>query len=390
MRGIGAAVDLLGQHARLIACCRLTAPANWAASSGSLRRPLFRSNTTIASLSLSSSCCRSCCISSLPQVAIDVDRHLAGRHFAPHAVNSHAILAGKALRADVHFAQHRRLVLPSTAYASPRFTPPPMRPRFAERADRAARFFDRDIDVRVARPGNAHDAIAHDRFLQSFADRLRLVVAAFAGQAVRASPWRSCAASFSICGMFVGQAWLRMPTVAQRMPARSSQRSAASQTQGVRFASQRFDLHDLLVEQHRAAIETDARQILAMYISSSADVLKSAADITARSISVFERPSSSIAMPSDSYIHDWGWPFRSAALIRAIDLAVLLVFHQLTNRFRARRPDRLACAEVRVPKNVRALRSVDRDAQPALRGFVLANCDLSAAVLLSVKSSVAV
>ena len=56
----------------------------------------------------------------------------------------------------------------------------------------------------------------------------------------------------------------------------------------------------------------------AMYMSSSAEVLKSAADMTARSISVFDRPSSSMAMPSDSYIHDWGWPLRRAALIRAM------------------------------------------------------------------------
>ena len=34
--------------------------------------------------------------------------------------------------------------------------------------------------------------------------------------------------------------------------------------------------------------------------------LKSAADMTARSMSTFGRPSSSIAMPSDSYIHDCG------------------------------------------------------------------------------------
>ena len=41
-----------------------------------------------------------------------------------------------------------------------------------------------------------------------------------------------------------------------------------------------------------------------MYINWSGVVLKSAADITARSISVFDRPANSIAMPSDSYIHD--------------------------------------------------------------------------------------
>jgi hypothetical protein len=44
----------------------------------------------------------------------------------------------------------------------------------------------------------------------------------------------------------------------------------------------------------------------AMYISSSGAVLKSAADITARSISDFERPANSIAIPSDSYIHGCG------------------------------------------------------------------------------------
>ena len=56
----------------------------------------------------------------------------------------------------------------------------------------------------------------------------------------------------------------------------------------------------------------------AISISSSGLVLKSHADMIARSMSALGRPPSSIAMPSDSYIHDCGWPWRRAAWISAI------------------------------------------------------------------------
>ena len=55
-----------------------------------------------------------------------------------------------------------------------------------------------------------------------------------------------------------------------------------------------------------------------MYINSSGVVLKSTADITTRSIWSFDRPSSCMAMPSDSYIHGCGCPLRNADSISEI------------------------------------------------------------------------
>ena len=51
----------------------------------------------------------------------------------------------------------------------------------------------------------------------------------------------------------------------------------------------------------------------AISINSSGVVLKSHADMIARSMSALGRPPSSMAMPSDSYIHGCGWPCRKAA-----------------------------------------------------------------------------
>ena len=115
------------------------------------------------------------------QMGVNIDRHFAGGHFAPHAVNLHAVRAGKALRANIHFARTvvglafdgvRVAELDAAASGS----------RLGDRADRARRLFDRDINIGFARPRNADDAIADNRFLQFLQKRFALSIVAFAGQ----------------------------------------------------------------------------------------------------------------------------------------------------------------------------------------------------------------
>ena len=98
-----------------------------------------------------------------------------------------------------------------------------------------------------------------------------------------------------------------------------------------------------------------------MYISSSAEVLKSAADMTARSISRL-RSAVELHRDAERFVHP---RLRLAVAQRRVDqrdhLVELLLAHQLANRFADRGRIGLLAAEVGVPKVVRAFRGIDRN-----------------------------
>ena len=89
-----------------------------------------------------------------------------------------------------------------------------------------------------------------------------------------------------------------------------------------------------------------------MYISSSAEVLKSAADMTARSISVFDRP---VELHGDAerLVHPrLGLAVTQGRVDQGNDLVELLLAHQLANGLAHRGRVGLLAAEVAVPELV--------------------------------------
>jgi hypothetical protein len=85
------------------------------------------------------------------QMRVHVDGDFAGGNFTPDFVNANAVLAAEALGAHVDFARTFAQfafngVRIAKAHAATDCA------RFAGRADGAARFFNRNINIRVARP----------------------------------------------------------------------------------------------------------------------------------------------------------------------------------------------------------------------------------------------
>ena len=116
------------------------------------------------------------------KVSVDVNSNLSGRDLAPDSMNLHAIRASEALRAHVNFARAfvgfifaRISITEANAAANGA--------RIGSRADRAARFFDGDVDIGIARPRHTHDAIAYDCFLQFLKESI-----SFGGAAFRCQP----------------------------------------------------------------------------------------------------------------------------------------------------------------------------------------------------------
>src|SRR5258705_4399690 len=115
------------------------------------------------------------------QVGVHVDGHFAGGNFTPDFVNANAVLTAEALRAYVNFARaFRRFAFDGVRVAEAHAAADSA--WLTRRANAAAGFVDRDIDIRIARPGNANNAIADDRVLQIFQKLFLLGVVAFAGE----------------------------------------------------------------------------------------------------------------------------------------------------------------------------------------------------------------
>ena len=100
----------------------------------------------------------------------------------------------------------------------------------------------------------------------------------------------------------------------------------------------------------------------AISISSSGLVLKSHADMIARSISLLGRPASSSAMPSDSYIHGCGWPFGQRGLNQRDRVIVLLLLDELLHRAANDCEVLRLLGEVLRPERLGRLRQIDLDA----------------------------
>ncbi len=83
---------------------------------------------------------------------VNVDRHLAGRHLAPHAMNQQPILAVEALWADIRLGVAFQAAIGASGKRIAQHHAAGSRARVLQRADRPGRFLNEQVDVRFARP----------------------------------------------------------------------------------------------------------------------------------------------------------------------------------------------------------------------------------------------